>query len=118
MVGGNIIRNLQFAAGLKPLNHLLEIDVGKIFAEYAANGGANEFPCYDFRALQFTFIFEFELAGNGGKCGINIGNSGDGMSFASPAACCSALLTTLSSAVMGRRWLTPERRSTRLSSRA
>ena len=34
------------------------------------------------------------------------------------AARCSALLTTLSSVVIGTRWLTPERRSTRLSSRA
>ena len=34
------------------------------------------------------------------------------------AARCSALLTTLSSVVIGKRWLTPERRSTRLSSRA
>ena len=115
---GNDIRDLQFAAKLEPLGDGLEIDVGKMLAEDTSNSRADKFASNRFRTFQLAFVFQFQLAGNGRKCGIQIGDPGDAKVSPMRAARCSALLTRFSSVVMGSRWLTPERLSTRLSSRA
>ncbi len=76
------IWNFQFTAELEPLDDRLEIDVGKMFAEDAANGGANEFACDSFGAFQFAFVFEFEFAGDGRERSVEIGDAADGVCFA------------------------------------
>src|SRR5690242_15409990 len=75
------IRELEFAAKFKPLNDGLKIHVSKMLAENAANGGANQLARDCVRAFQFAFVFEFELAGDGGQRRVDIGNTGDGAFF-------------------------------------
>src|SRR5437879_5242978 len=53
-----------------------------MFAENTADGGANEFARDSVRALEFTFVFEFHLAGDGGKGGVNVGDARDEGFFA------------------------------------
>src|SRR5437879_1709863 len=53
-----------------------------MFAENTADGGANEFARDSVRALEFTFVFEFHLAGDGGKGGVTVGDARDEGFFA------------------------------------
>ena len=116
---GDNVRDLQFAAEFKPLRDRLKVDIAKMLGEDAANRCANQFASNGFRALQFTFIFEFEFAGDGRQSSVEIGDAGDAKRFAGAGgALFGAADRSSSSVVMGRRWLTPERLSTRLSSRA
>jgi len=32
--------------------------------------------------FKLALVFEFELAGDGGKCGVNVGDAGDAVGFA------------------------------------
>ena len=67
----------QLAADFKPLYDSLEIYFSKMFAEDAADGGANQLAGDGVGSLELAFVFEFELAGDGGKRGINIGDARD-----------------------------------------
>src|SRR5260370_27124016 len=53
-----------------------------MLAEDAADCGANEFACNGVRALEFAFVFEFQLAGNGREGGVDVGDTGDDVFFA------------------------------------
>src|SRR6267142_1849406 len=68
---------LEFAAQFEPLNDGLEIDVGEMFAEDAADSGSNEIAGDGVRAFEFAFVFELHFPGNGGKRGVDIGDAGD-----------------------------------------
>src|SRR5580692_2141599 len=54
-----------------------------MFAEDAPDSGANQFASDGVGTFEFALIFEFKLAGDGGKRGINIGDARDGGFFAS-----------------------------------
>src|SRR6266851_2439167 len=82
LVGSGEVRELQFAAQFKPLNYRLEVHVGEVLAEDAADGGANEFACDDVRAFEFAFVFEFHFSGDGGEGGVDVGDAGDDGLFA------------------------------------
>src|SRR5215470_11697724 len=51
--GADQVGKLQLAAILKPLHHGLEAHFRKMLGKHAADGGAKEFPCNHFGALQF-----------------------------------------------------------------
>src|SRR6266849_5065132 len=53
-----------------------------MLAEDAADGGANKFPRDSVRALELAFVLEFELAGYGRECGINVRHARKGILFA------------------------------------
>src|SRR5712691_8657613 len=80
-VRGCKVRELQFAAQFKPLDDGLEVDIGEMFAEDAAYGGADEFAGDSVRALEFAFVFELQFARNGGKRGVDVGDAGDDSLF-------------------------------------
>src|SRR5712664_4189544 len=82
LVGGGEVRELQFAAQFKPLNYRLEVHVGEVLAEDAADGGANECACDGVRAFEFAFVFEFHFSGDGGEGGVDVGDAGDDGLFA------------------------------------
>src|SRR6266436_5212077 len=73
---------LEFAAQFEPLNDGLEVDVGEMLAEDAADGGSNELAGDGVRAFEFAFIFELHFSGDGGERGIDIGDAGDDGFFA------------------------------------
>src|SRR6267142_178625 len=73
---------LEFAAQFEPLNDGLEIDVGEMFAEDAADGGSNELAGDSVRAFELAFVFELHFSSDGGECGIDIGDAGDDGFFA------------------------------------
>ena len=56
---------------------------GEMFAENAADGSANEFASDGFSAFEFTFIFQFEFAGDGGEGSVEIGDAGHSELFTS-----------------------------------
>src|SRR6266849_446900 len=87
--GGGQFRELEFAAQFKPLNYRLEVDIGEVFAEDAADGGANEFAGDGIRAFEFAFVFEFHFSGDGGEGGVNVGDASDDGLFA--VASCALL---------------------------
>src|SRR5216684_6090478 len=89
LVGGGEVRELEFAAQFKPLNYRLEVHVGEVFAEDAADGGANEFAGDGVRAFEFAFVFEFHFSGDGGEGGVNVGDASDDGLFA--VASCALL---------------------------
>src|SRR5256886_8591630 len=74
---GGEIGKLEFATQFEPLYDRLEIDICEMFAENAANSGANQFAGDGVGALEFAFVFEFHLAGDGGKGRVNIGDARD-----------------------------------------
>src|SRR5467141_2546481 len=82
LVGGCEVRELEFAAELEPLDYGLEVDVGEILAEDAADGSANEFTGDGVRALELAFVFELQFAGDGGKGSVDISDAGDDGFFA------------------------------------
>src|ERR1700737_1947174 len=82
LVGGGEIRELKFAAELEPLDYGLEVDVGEVLAEDAADGGANEFAGDGVRAFEFAFVFQLHFSGDGGEGGVNVGDAGDDGLFA------------------------------------
>src|SRR5438445_4892850 len=53
-----------------------------MLAEYAADGRANQLAGDSVRTFQFAFVFELELAGDGGECGIDIRYASGGILFA------------------------------------
>ena len=116
--GGGQFGEFQFAAQFEPLDDGLKVDVGEIFAEDAADGGANEFAGDGVGAFEFAFVFELHFSGDGGESGVNVGDAGDDGFFAGARGALLGAADEAFEVVMGRRWLTPERRSTRLSSRA
>src|SRR5260370_22736905 len=69
------VRQLKFAAQFEPLDDGLKVDIREMFAEDAADGGANQFPGDSVRTLKFAFVFELHFAGDGGGGGLNIGNA-------------------------------------------
>src|SRR6266404_597309 len=73
---------LEFAAQFEPLNDGLEVDVGEMLAEDAADGGSNELAGDSVRAFELAFVFELHFSGDGGECGIVIGDAGDDGFFA------------------------------------
>src|SRR5712664_3197767 len=73
---------LEFAAQFEPLNDGLEIDVGEMLAEDAADGGANELAGDGVRAFELAFVFELHFSGDGGERSIDIGDAGDDGFFA------------------------------------
>src|SRR5882724_457766 len=64
----------------------------------AADGVANQFASDGVRAFQLALVFEFELAGDGGKRGVNVGDAGDAVGFAKAG---SALLGATDHAFKG-----------------
>src|SRR6266446_7621023 len=52
-----------------------------MFAEDAADCGANQLASDGVCTFQFAFVFELELAGDGGECGINIRYASGGVLF-------------------------------------
>src|SRR5262249_35863654 len=84
-----------------PLNDGLKIDVGKILAEEAADGGADKFASDGVGALEFTLVFEFELAGDGRKRSVDVGDSCDGGVF---SRACRALLAAADDAFENGEW--------------
>src|SRR6266849_347119 len=82
LVGGRQVRKLQFAAQFEPLDDGLEIDIGKVLAENAADGSADELASDGVGTLELSFVFELQFAGDGGKRGINVGDTGDDGPFA------------------------------------
>src|SRR5260370_13919215 len=80
--GGGEVRELECAAQFKPLNYRLEVHVGEVFAEDAADGGANEFAGDGVRAFEFAFVFEFHFSGDGGEGGVDVSDAGDNGLFA------------------------------------
>src|SRR5258708_9008854 len=79
---GGQFRELEFAAQFKPLNYRLKVYVGEVFAEDAADGGANEFAGDGVRAFEFALVFQLHFSGDGGEGGVNIGDPGDDGLFA------------------------------------
>src|SRR5438105_120069 len=77
LAGCSQIRKLEFAAQFEPLDDRLKVYVGEVFAEDAANGGANEFARDGVCTLEFALVFELHLAGDGGKGGVNVGDARD-----------------------------------------
>src|SRR6266481_844818 len=73
---------LEFAAQFEPLNDGLEIDVGEMLAEDAADGSANELAGDGVRAFELAFVFELHFSGDGGERSIDIGDAGDDGFFA------------------------------------
>src|SRR5712692_7451865 len=82
LVGGGEVRELEFAAQFKPLNYRLEVHVGEVLAEDAADGGANEFAGDGIRAFEFAFVFEFHFSCDGGEGGVDVSDAGDDGLFA------------------------------------
>src|SRR5712664_4983339 len=73
---------LELAAQFEPLNDGLEVDVGEMFAEDAADGGSNELPGDSVGALEFAFVFKFHFSSDGGERGIDISDASDDGFFA------------------------------------
>src|SRR5258708_19594039 len=59
---GGQFRELEFAAQFKPLNYRLKVYVGEVFAEDAADGGANEFAGDGVRAFEFALVFQLHFS--------------------------------------------------------
>ena len=97
---------------------LLRVGVGEVVVEDLADGGADELAHDGVGAAHLAFVFEFELAGDAGQGGVDVADARHRQLFAVERARRSALETTSSMVEMGRRWLTPLRLSTLLSSRA
>ena len=74
--------NFQFAAHLKPLHDGLKVGVAQVLGEYLADGGANQFAGDGVGALQLAFVFQFQLAGDGGNGGVDIRDARGGVGFA------------------------------------
>ncbi len=83
-----------------------------------ADGDADQFAGDGVAALEFAFVFQLDLAGDGGQRGVDIEHARDGERFAGAERAALGIRDDVSIAEMGRRCETPERLSTRLSSRA
>src|SRR5882724_6021174 len=73
---------LEFAPQFEPLNDRLEVDIGEMLAEDAADGSPNELAGDGVRALEFAFIFELHFSRDGGERGIDIRDAGNDGFFA------------------------------------
>src|SRR5882672_7503955 len=73
---------LELAAQFEPLNDGLEVDVGEMFAEDAADGGSNELAGDGVSPFELAFVFELHFSGDGGKRGVDIGDAGNDGLFA------------------------------------
>ena len=66
---------------LEPLDDRLEIGVAQVLGEDFADGGANQFARDGVGAFQLAFVFEFQLAGDGGNGGVDVGDARGGVGF-------------------------------------
>ena len=78
--GGGIhgLIELERAAEVEPLDDLREVDAFEVLVVDLADGGADEFAGHGVAALEFAFVFEFELAGDGGQGGVDVDDARHG----------------------------------------
>src|ERR1700733_11900343 len=90
--GRRQLRQFQFAAQFKPLNHWLEADFAESLAENAPDCRTNQFASDRVRAFELAFVFELKLAGDRWQRRVNIGDARDAALFAgtSGALLCAA----------------------------
>ncbi len=117
--GIDILAQFQRAADIEPLNHRLHVDAFEVAVEDLAHGDADQFAPHRIAAFEFAFVFQFDLAGDGRQRGVDVQHARHGDRL----RCCAgrgARRSRPRSPVteIGRRCETPERLSTRLSSRA
>ena len=62
------------SADFKPFDNGVHVHAFKIPVEHFAHGVADQFPAYRVTALQFPFVLQFDLSGNGGHCRIHVNN--------------------------------------------
>src|SRR5260221_11227885 len=72
-----------------------------MLAEDAADGSANQLAGDRVGAFGLAFVFQFELAGDGRKSGVNIGDARDGSFFAGTGG---ALVGVANHAFQRRDW--------------
>src|SRR5579875_108000 len=113
-----ILRNLQISPQLKPFDNALQRHALIVFPEDFGSGLLDDVARDGVGAAQFSFIFQFELPGQRGQSGIDIGEPGTTMPSRFNTARRSAFETIFSRQVMGMRWLTPLRLSIFFSWRA
>src|SRR6185369_6695699 len=80
--GSRQFGKLQFAAQFEPLRDRLKIHFRESLAEHSAHRRANQFPRNGVRALQFAFVFQFQLAGDRRKRCVDVYNPCDTAFFA------------------------------------
>src|ERR1035438_6287323 len=78
--GGGIdgLIQLERAAEIEPFDDLRKIDALEVLVVNLADGGADEFAGDGIAAFEFALVFQFELAGDGGKGGVNVGDARHG----------------------------------------
>ena len=117
--GRQRVVDLQRAAEVEPLGDLPQVGAGEVAVEDVADGRADDVAGDVVGAAQLAFVLELELAGDRRQRGVDVGDARHGDRLAGrSSARRSAFETTFSSSEIGSRWLTPERLSTFLSSRA
>src|ERR1700676_136754 len=77
----SVFRNLERAAVFKPLDDGLEIGFAKAARVDTADGGADKLARDGVGAFELAFVLEFDLAGDGGKRGVNVGDTRDAVRF-------------------------------------
>ena len=72
MPGGDALVEFQRAAQFEPLDDLRHVLALKILGEHLADGQANQFARHGVATLELALIFKLDLAGDGGKRGIDV----------------------------------------------
>ena len=68
---------MNFSAQVEPLHYLIEADAVQISVKGLRHRGADQLAAYVVGAFHFAFVFQFELAGDGGQGGIDVADAGD-----------------------------------------
>ncbi len=78
----------DLAAQFKPLHYLLEIVGAEVAVKGLGHRGLDDLARHRIGALDLAFVFQFQLAGDGGHGSVDIGDArhGDGGAFEHGAA--------------------------------
>src|SRR5437867_658046 len=69
------VGELDVTARFEPFDHVLEIRGWETLPEHHLDGLSNQIARYAFGALQFPFVFQLELSGDGWNSGVDIRNA-------------------------------------------
>ena len=72
-----IVAELNFATEIEPLHDLIHVHAVQVRVVGLRNCGANQLAAYVIGALHLAFVFEFELAGDGGQRGVDVADARD-----------------------------------------
>ena len=73
--GAGGIGKFQLASQIEPLRDLLHVAIFEIRVKRFSNGESNQVANHRVCSSQFTFILEFEFAGDGGNGAVDIANA-------------------------------------------